>query len=224
MGAPHWAPFILFGLNQHLRSRHAFMFLCTPTILCSMVLGQSAGKIGTHLAYQTLLQQNPVQFVLREKSRSVRLKKPLCLSCEPKKLNPNLFTTDICSRSFIVGESAGEIGIGSVCKKHFTAAKNQGSRWAPFMFPSFWAPGSDGCAALGSLHPVRAQSTPALPSCLHVPLYTDNPVLQYAPRQICGKNRYTLGIPNSFAAKPCAVCFAGKIEISPVEETIMFVL
>ena len=26
------------------------------------------------------------------------------------------------------------------------------SRWAPFMFPSFWAPGSDGWAALGSLH------------------------------------------------------------------------
>ena len=30
------------------------------------------------------------------------------------------------------------------------------SRWAPFMFPSFWAPGSDGWAALGSLHPFWA--------------------------------------------------------------------
>ena len=33
----------------------------------------------------------------------------------------------------------------------WSAAKKLGSRWAPFMFPSFWAPGSDGWAAAKKL-------------------------------------------------------------------------
>ena len=48
----------------------------------------------THFAYQTLLQQNPVQYARRRvcgKNRDrFRLKKPFCLSCKPTNLNPNL--------------------------------------------------------------------------------------------------------------------------------------
>ena len=48
----------------------------------------------THLAYQALLQQIPVQYARRRvsgKNRDrFRLKKPFCLSCKPTNLNPNL--------------------------------------------------------------------------------------------------------------------------------------
>ena len=48
----------------------------------------------THLAYQALLQQSPVQYARRRvcgKNRDrFRLKKPFCSSCKPTNLNPNI--------------------------------------------------------------------------------------------------------------------------------------
>ena len=102
----------------------------------------------TDLAYQALSQQNPVQYARRRVCGNHRdrfhLKKPLCLSCKPTNLNPNLLQQTYAAEASMLQQLQQKCLVFRACfsggrnadKSRLTAfAKSRYARQNSHVFP-----------------------------------------------------------------------------------------